>query len=323
VFIFAALERAEKPQMAQMNPDRVPSRRLWPGVLIALAIGLCGWWLLPWGGESVPEPAPPGAASELRIVTLSPALAIIVRDLGLAWRVVGRDGYDMVLPKSVPVCGNLGQIDYEQLARVKPTHILMQLGALDPPRRLGALAAEHGWTVRDFPLLTLKDIRAATRELGVMLRAEPNAASLLARMDEAWSRHDGLDKAGRILMLESVSPPAALGPGSWHHELLEAIGGTPAFREGKPFVQMDAEDVLRLAPDGIIVFLPRTFGTPGPDTVRGPEAMKALGRLAELDIPAVKRAHVAVITDPLCLTPSTAMIDVAGEMAGILNGWAE
>jgi hypothetical protein len=57
--------------------------------------------------------------------------------------------------------------------------------------------------------------------------------------------------------------------------------------------------------------------------VGGPAALAALGGIARLDIPAVKRARVAVITDPLSLTPSTAMIGVAGEMARILKGWSE
>ena len=46
-----------------------------------------------------------------------------------------------------------------------------------------------------------------------------------------------------------------------------------------------------------------------------------LGRAAELNVPAIKNKRVAVIDDPLGLTPSTAMIGVADELAGIVMDW--
>ena len=70
------------------------------GVLI---LGL--WMML---GSVVPgckraASTPVGAGGGLRIVAASPAVGVIVRDLGLADRCIGRHGFDMVLPKSVPV----------------------------------------------------------------------------------------------------------------------------------------------------------------------------------------------------------------------------
>lgn len=48
-----------------------------------------------------------------------------------------------------------------------------------------------------------------------------------------------------------------------------------------------------------------------------------LGRIGTLDIPAVRAGRLALIDDPLSLTPSSAMIGFANELAGILEAWRE
>lgn len=245
----------------------------------------------------------------------------MLHDLGLQDRIVGRDGYDMVLPASVPVCGDLQGIDYERLMQVRPTHILLQLGAKAIPDRLSELTAAQGWKAINYPLLTLDDIKSVTQELGRTFDAP--AAPLISEMDRAWSRRGvGFAGAGRVLLMAATDPPSALGPGSFHHQILERIGGTPAITQGAPYITLDAEDVLGLKPDAIILILPRAPGaasTPAnPDQVRA-----ALGRLAQLDIPAFKNSRLAMIDDPLAHTPSTAMIHLADEMAGILADWNE
>jgi len=282
----------------------------------------------------VAVPVRPEAAESPRIITMSPALAIILRDLGMAGLIVGRDANDMVLDRSLPVCGDQAGLDYEAILRVRPTHIFMQLGARPVPPRLAGLAEQHGWIVKDYPLLTLDDIALATADLRMRVdlwrgeRARPATGAGVAidqapgeldlAMQRAWSkRGEGFAGAGRVLLLESIDPPAAFGPGSFHQQILERIGGTPAITSGKPFITMDAEDVLRLAPEAIIL-----FGSAKGPVEPTPESLRALlGRLGTLDIPAVKNGRIALIADPLALTPSTAMIGVADEMAEILGKW--
>ena len=86
-------------------------------------------------------------------------------------------------------------------------------------------------------------------------------------------------------------------------------------------MQMDLEDVLRLAPEGIIYFRAPERGEPR--IVRGDDARRALGKLGSLNIPAAKNGRIAVIDDPLCLTPSTAMIGTARQMGEILQEWGK
>ncbi len=283
-------------------------------LLILLAVAA-----LPACRREVPVPPAP---STPRIVALSPALAIMLRDLGIADQVVGRHGWDMVLDKSVPVCGDQAGIDYEALLRAAPTSVLLEWGSRPLPSRLEELAASGHWEVANYTLLTLDDMAAAAADLH--RRFAPAVPDLAARMTEAWSRRgDGFAGAGRVLLLLSADPPAALGPGSFHQQILERIGGTPAIAEGKPYVTLDAEDVLRLGPDAIILIVPRAMDAPARTAPASPDEVRAmLGRLGSLDIPAARNSRLALIDDPLSLTPSSAMIGLADELARILEGWS-
>jgi ABC-type Fe3+-hydroxamate transport system substrate-binding protein len=266
------------------------------------------------------SPASQPIPSTPRIVSLSPAIAITLRDLGLSHLIVGRDAYDRILPASVPVCGDLTGIDYEHLLAVHPTHIFLQLGAKQIPGRLTELAARDHWIVRDFPQLSLDDITSVTRDLQQLL-APGTSSPLFDEMKRAWSRRaEGFGSAGRILLLAAIDPPSALGPGSCHQQILERIGAAPAITDGAPYITLDAEDLLKLKPDGIILILPRDPGTPAA-TATPDDLLRLLGRVGQLDLPAVRNSRLALIDDPLAHTPSTAMIGVADQIAAILERW--
>src|SRR5262249_19203986 len=150
--------------------------------------------------------------------------------------------------KSVVVCGDQSGLDYEALLRVRPTHIITEWGLRDLPPRLLELARRNGWVQKNYPLLTLDDILTSTRELAALFGpAAGSAEPVVAATQKAWEPHPGrFAGAGRVLLLESIDPPAALGPGSFHQQILERLGGTPAITEGRPFITMDLESVARL-----------------------------------------------------------------------------
>lgn len=259
-----------------------------------------------------------GGGEGARIVVLSPALAVILKDMGLAGRVVGRHGYDRVLDPSIPVCGEQQAINYEALLRARPTHVLTEWGSRGLPGKLTDMAERDGWVLRDFRMLTLGDIDGAAQTLeGMFPGAEP---------DESIGRFHALVSgpapepvwAGRVMLLMGTSPVTALGPGSAHQELLERAGGVPAITEGAPAMTLHAEDVLRLAPDAIVLFRAgegRQAGEAGMDALLGPAIMG-------LDIPAVREHRLAVIGDPLALLPSTRLVGVADALRGSLERWA-
>jgi len=256
-----------------------------------------------------------------RLVVLSPALAVTLTDLSLAHLIVGRHGYDLALDPAIPVCGDQSGIDYEALIRANPTDVLIEWGARPLPARLEELAKVNRWNIRNFTLLTLDDIRTSTEELwrAYATLNLAKAESPRARLDQAWSaRTPPLAAAGRVLLLLSASPPAALGPGSFHHQILTAIGGTPALTSGSPYIELDAEDVLKLDPD-VIVFVISRATTAQPRAAKAPltdeEIATLLGPLSKVNLRAARDRNIVLLDDPFALLPSTAMARLADQLA--------
>jgi len=283
-------------------------------ILLAALVALPTFLMLAGCKDQAPSPA--AQPGETRIVALSPAIALIVRDLGLEGRIVGRHAFDLALDKSIPVVGDQSGVDYESLARAQPTHILLDWGSRELPPRLATLAAERSWALRDYTMLSLADIRETTLAIAEDLdddNARARAAALAQSMDDAWSAQPGFrERCGRCLILFGADSTGAAGPGSFHAQLIESLGGASAVAEGAPFVTLDAEDVRRLDPDSILIF------APGADPAR---AADLLGPLAHAQLRAVEAGRFAVIAHTHGLTPSTAMIDVARETSAAVLAW--
>lgn len=294
-------------------------------ILVGGLVGVCiltaitAVTLLALGHFIRPKPSIDTPLGSPRIASLSPALSIILRDLGASHLVVARHKYDLILDESIPV-GWDERPDYEQLLSAHPTHLLLQLQSTRLPSRLSDFASTHNWRITDFPILALDDIKTATTTLANLFK--PGADQpLLQHMDRAWSKRPNVF-TGRVLLLAGLDPPAVLGPGSWHYQLLERIGGTPAVTQGSQWITLDAEDILALKPDAILLILPRSPTAP-PSTPTLNDLRRQLGRIGTLNIPALEHSRIAFIDNPLAHTPSTAMIGLADEMASILQRWAK
>lgn len=267
-----------------------------------------------------------------RYAVLSPALAVILRDLGHEDRIVARHAHDIVLDESLPIAGELGRIDYEALLAARPTHVIIEWGAQTQPLpdRLIELSRRRGFSIHRFSLLTLADIRDCVDRLERDLpRTDrgPRAGLWQERMDRLWAAQSGAPgdyrDAGRILLVAATTPTLGVtGPGSWHHQILVAIGGTPAVESGAPWIELAAEDVLALSPDAILIIQPRGRDEPDLGPQSPDELLARLGAVGRLDIPAVRSRRIARIDDPLAHTPSTAMLSLTDQMARILHAWA-
>lgn len=313
-------------------------------------------------GPAAPAPEHP------RVAALAPAVAQILRDLGVGDLIVARHAQDRWTDPSVPPCGDQSGIDYERLLAVNPTHVLVQWGERELPDRLTGLAAERGWVVQNIPLLTLDDVQHATVALAGeivtpelnALRAEdaaetppPPAApsppparaererrlqaapyTLIERLDRAYAADPSLARAGRVLLLYqgagetgAAARPAALGPGSYSHDVLLRLGAQTATPTGKPFMPLDAEDVGALRPDAIVIVRPRATASAPRQGDGGTEATPgaltaSLGAVARLDIPAVKNGRLALIDDPMALVPGTNLATFADRLREALKAWA-
>ncbi|MBX3323565.1 MAG: hypothetical protein KF757_11305 [Phycisphaeraceae bacterium] len=284
-------------------------------VLLMYAVFACACARVP------PTPEADDAPDAARLVVLSPALTIMLADVGAQHLIVGRHDFDLTL-RHLPAAGHQGAIDYEMLLLLQPTHVLIEWGERALPTRLVALSAQHNWELEHVTLLTLDDISRVADDMHTRFGAKPESeppSAVLARALEP--RRPSLVGVGRVLLLGTLDPPAALGPGSWHHQMLLRLGATPAIEHGTPWIELDREDLLTLAPDVIVLMMPREGGMGIGAT--GADAVSQLGTIATLRLPAIENSRVAVLDGPLYLTPSTAMTACARDLASVLGAWAE
>lgn len=256
-----------------------------------------------------------------RLVVLSPAMAVILIDVGARPLIVGRHDFDQVL-NDLPACGHQGGIDYETLLAVRPTHVLIEWGDRPLPDRLVALAEANGWEIERHDLRTLGDITSVSDQLQREFGSDPDAQPVSVGLERAWTRSDrALGRVGTVLLLGATAPPGAIGPDTCHHEILTRLGARPAIREGAPWIELDSEDIIALAPDAIVLIDPQ----PGGKGIAGvgPATLDRLGVIASLDVPAVRNGRVAVLDGVSYLTPSTAMADFATDLRTVLEGWAD
>ncbi|MGD9689784.1 MAG: ABC transporter substrate-binding protein [Phycisphaerales bacterium] len=307
-----------------LRHDRPGARRAWA---LALGCTCTGGLALAFGCDRAPSaPAPARAESEPRIVALGPAIARTLADAGHQDNLVGRHAFDLWTDDSIPVCGDQGGVDYEALLAARPTHVLLQWGRRELPPRLERLARQRGWIVRNDPLLSLDEVTASCDELWRMFEGSvgaPPSERMARALDGA--RIDPA-RVGRVLLLAGVRPPTALGPGSYHHDMLVRLGARPALERGAPYVTLDAEDLLRLAPEAIVLVQPRwgVASPPGsePRLLSPDEARARLGRLGRLDLPALREGRVAVIDDPMAFVPGSNLVNVAAALRDQLEAWS-
>ena len=89
--------------------------------VVALLLALAGC------ERSAPQPVastPSNAAPiERRIVVLSPALAVMLQQLGHEDDIVAKHTWDLALGDAIPTIGDQFELDYETLLRLDPTHV--------------------------------------------------------------------------------------------------------------------------------------------------------------------------------------------------------
>jgi ABC-type Fe3+-hydroxamate transport system substrate-binding protein len=236
---------------------------------------------------------------------------------------VGRSSYCFSVDKSIPVVGDLSNINFETLAKVNPTHILVQPPESGVGEPLMKAAKEHGWIIASWHLNSLD-------EIGAMIRGIPGAIFQpgTVELEQATGRAAELENAiaqamspggkklwhGSVLLVSNNNPILAFGTGTYLSDVLTGFGCTNAVKN-KGWIQLSMEDVTKLNPQGLMLALP------GFDILAGMPA--AAGVMWELDVPAVNERRVGVITNWDSFLPSSAVVSSIKEIRELLVKWQE
>ncbi|MEM1424604.1 MAG: hypothetical protein AAGH64_11460, partial [Planctomycetota bacterium] len=213
---------------------------------------------------------------------------------------------------ALPVVGDLTGIDYESLRRVDPTHLLIEPAAGGLPPRLSAMAEQRGWDIVLLPTLALEDVASSAARVAELF----DAKVALDGWERSWQQASSpLASASgeRPLVLIGTDPPAALGPGSVHHQMLALLGATPLPREGGAYQQLSLEDVIALDPTCFVLLAPG-------ETSDDPDAL--LGPLMRLDLGAVRARRVVVVRNDMALIPSTSLVSTMTELRDAFDAMA-
>ncbi len=283
--------------------------------LVCLGAAACERAAAPANTADVPAHLP-------RVCAVSPALSQMLVDLGLGACIVGRHRFDTAVPQDLPVVGDQVELDYEMLLALQPTDVLLQRGQQAVPPRLTQLAEAHGWRVRSFDIDMTSDIERVLLELPHQLSfadsdagraaraaAQHRARELAQSLQAALAPSNAVRKAGSLLLLWSVDPPAAFGPASFIGDVVARLGGDNALASGA-YPELTLEDVLHLDPRTIVLFA---------DDDAQVAAEARLGRLGQLDIAAVRAGRLALVQDPQVLIPATTLPRIIGRIEAALR----
>ena len=245
-----------------------------------------------------------------RLASLSPALTAMVVELGSGDRICGRSQFCTAVDASIPVVGDLLNVNWEQLARVNPTHILIQSSPQSLDRSMVDLADRRGWTLIVFPLVTADDIQNAMAALPDELDlddvesgfAKKRADSFQERIDEQFADLPAIPNE-RVLFVSAMEPPLAWGRNTYLSQLAEQLGARNALQVDG-WVPMGFEEVVRCRADRVII-----VGAVEPD----PEhpIFVAISRMPS-------QVRVDVLVDHGLLLPATRLPDIARSLRKVL-----
>ncbi|MBN2193275.1 MAG: ABC transporter substrate-binding protein [Polyangiaceae bacterium] len=279
-----------------------------PWLLLGAAVATA--MLLSFGAAQLVPEARTRATTEgaPRIVSLAPAVTETLFAIGAGDRVVGVSDFCSA-PAAVPALPRAGTSitpSFERIAALEPS-VVVTVAA--PAARLDAL---RGLTpTRQLPWLTVADVAASTRELG-LLSGQTAAANALAGRFEATLTKPSPPNGPRVLLVlgyaSRLSEVWFVRANSIHGGVLAAAGARNAVPDpviGPPV--MSLERLLAIDPDVIVVV---GGGATGNDAT-----LEAVRRFSTLT--AVRTDRLGAIPEEGFLVPgprTLAMVEALGQL---------
>jgi len=221
--------------------------------VLGLAAGLAA------GCDAPPDPGPvpdPPGPSPLRIVSLSPDVSMLLRELGAGGEIVAVDG------ASARLDGLGGPID---LGTLEPPAVAA-VAALDPDLAIGLADArvlafaeglrEAGVRVVLLDPRSANEVDAAVLRVGALVGRETRARTVAAGVARDVSRiataRDGRSRR-RVVLLVDCEPATVVGGAGLVHETLELAGAENVFHEPEHELRtIGAGELAARAPEWVL-----------------------------------------------------------------------
>lgn len=265
--------------------------------------------------DRTPAPPPTTTPTAPRIASLVPAATEILLDIGAVNRLVAVSNYDSSPAiAALPRVGDYQNIEWETLARLRPTTLIIQAAPDHVPPGLKQRAEQLGLRLVNVQINRLDDIYAATRQLGEVAQqqeaARQSADRLRSRLQNLRDK-SAARKPVRVLIVRDADGQDAIGPGNFLDDLLSAVNGVNvAGPLGNPYPSIDRETILRLAPEAVIVLLPEA---------RPQDIERAQRFWANLNPALPAPAHVCILTQRYALLPAPSLADLAERFSECLS----
>lgn len=230
----------------------------------------------------------------MRIVSLAPAITATVVALGERGAIVGRTPWCREVDPAVPVVWDGTGVDVERLMALRPTHCLHQITHAGHPGPEIAPAAERaGARLLGWRLERLDDVRIMILGIGTAVGGQTHerAAALAAALDATCAPDPSVESLGPVVLMFSIDPPMAFGPGSYVDDVWRALGGENAIVQGA-YPELTVEELVRIDPGWIVV-------------VGGEQSLAAVRRLP---LGAVRQDRVIHASHPGLLEPGAGVI---------------
>jgi iron complex transport system substrate-binding protein len=264
--------------------------------------------------------APPAVvrmAKRPTVASLSPAATDILLAIGAQDHLVAISNYDYGKPAvaGLPGAGDYLTVDWEQLAKLQPDVLIVQVREALAPKGFKERADSLKIRPVYIHIDDIDDIVEATRTLGDAV-AEPDkaAAATKAMRDRLVAVAQSVAGRPRVLTLVITDEVGAgvAGPDTFVDELLTIAGGAnAAANEGGGYPRIDREKIVSLHPEVVLHLLP---SKPGPMIE---EARRFWATMP--DVPAVKNGKVHILTEPSVMHPGLGVGETAALFADKLH----
>jgi len=259
----------------------------------------------------------PGNAQKITVASLAPAATDLIVGMGAADHLVAVSNYDIDRPAvpKLPRVGDYQNTDWERLADLHPSIIIVQMAPDRIPAGFSDRAAAIGAIILDIQIENLADIGKTLDQLGSALNETRKSADartrLQSRISAVRNRVASEPAVVTFLALDDTGSSSA-GPGTFLDEVLTIAGGKNVLAgTSSHWPSIDKERLIALAPAAVVELLP---GASSQVCAQADNFWKSLPEL-----PAEAHGRVLQIADPWALTPGIEIADLAERIASFLH----